>query len=301
MNNKLLSAVIIATMALLIIGCGQPASETPLPPPSPAQPTSGTGPQPSPPLGPQPGDVPPDEKPSRYDLVDAKDLPGLGLSFPRELTLPEQEMVIQIALDTAPIDELLKQGYTYRTELSWMGWSSKLAANIGVGWEDASAVLNSSETPKEWITYFPTVILGLGSPQQYKAQVNVAFDAKRAVFVGIGPDRHVDAPSYLKPLTQTDKEIIVAIASKTSSMGLLGSDYTTNFFWSAVTFNNGQWSSEFSILDDIFTVGIPVSRKDATILPTVSFKSKTWVVTVIVDMNAGKIVDAFPFPIRAHP
>jgi len=287
MKKIFLAMVIISTIAIFITGCGQS--------------TSGTGPQPSPPLGPQPEDVPPEDRPATYNLVDAKELPALGLSFPRELTSTEQKMVTQIALNTVPIAELLKQGYTYRPNLTWMRWSSKLADNIGVGWEDASDVLNSSEPPKEWITYFPTVVLGLGSPQQYKAQINVAFDAEKAVFVGIGPDRHVAAPSYLKPLTETDKEKIVAIASTTSFMEILGGNYATGFTWYAVTFNNAEPSSGFRLLDDIFEVGIPVSRKDATILPAVDFDSKTWDLTVIVDLKSGKIVYETLFPIRAHP
>jgi hypothetical protein len=144
-----------------------------------------------PPMPKLPESIPSEERAITYYLVDEGDLPGLGMQLPRELTAQEKDKVIQIALDTEPISDMINQGYTHSTKPVWMSYNK----NSNPRWHIFSYSLKDEATQvKADTTFFPSIEIGLGTPQQFVVDIAVDSNTGRAVYAMRRPDKHSRYP-----------------------------------------------------------------------------------------------------------
>jgi hypothetical protein len=237
-----------------------------------------------------------DQKSVSYYFVGKEDLAQVGI-VPRDLTQPEQEIVIKIGLGISLIREKMNLGYSYRTKLAWASYNP--GSTIEWSYCDYD---NKEQLLQSNVNYsrFPALEIGLGTPQQFNAYVAIDLHAEKAVYATIIPDGHVIAPPIVKPLTEYEKATLVAIASESDAVKTRMSDYhAVDFQWVGISQSGGTaYGMNYDAIEKGIPAYVPLKSESITIYPSVLFKSKDWIVSVAIDLQNAKIMYIYSHPTR---
>ncbi|MBN1190349.1 MAG: hypothetical protein JXA46_11395 [Dehalococcoidales bacterium] len=237
----------------------------------------------------------PEQKPIRSVLVNNEELMTLGMSLPRKLSSLEENSIKTIALNTDTLSQATKQGTPYRYDLVlWMSYNNKNST-----WSYLKFSEDQVLKPGTDIVYFPAARIGLGTPQMFQVNIAVDLAGQRAVYAIRTYDKHIAAPSYLSPLTDQEKQKLVEIASLTQIYEQIGDIQVTDFHWVAISSSGGTLCNiEYDVFDKGIPGTIPLQEKSMTIYPAVHIQSSTMAADITIDLNNGKLMDIYSYPVK---
>jgi hypothetical protein len=282
-KTNLIILIIINLVFILLSGCSQ--SVTGKEPPT-------ITPTPIPPL------LTRDANNPEYYYIDRANLENMAIS-PRDLTQPENETLIRIALNVDPVREKINQGMSYRTKIGWITYNK---SNISP-WDFYSYIFK--DIPKKTIKndiIFPAVEIGLGTPQQYFMRVAVDLNSEKAAYASVTVDKHVAVPSYVKPLTEEEKTKLIEIGSTAPDFKTFvgNNEYTIDFQWVAISQSGGYIAGlDYDIFEKGIENNVPLESKKMIVYPAVNFDMGSWVFRVTIDLSNSNIVNVFRFPVRS--
>lgn len=116
----------------------------------------------------------------------------------------------------------------------------------------------------------------------------------------IMPDKHTLAPPVVKALTELKKTKLIEIASQSDVVKTrISGEYNVSFQWVAINKTGGTISG---INYDAIEKGIPddvhFTPESMDIYPAVVFKSRSWMVSVAVDLDSSEIKYSYFHPVR---
>jgi hypothetical protein len=232
-----------------------------------------------------------------YYYVDKANPENMGMS-PRDLTQAENDNLIRLALNVDPVREKIKQGMSYRTKTGWASFNK----NSTISWSFyGNDTKDTNLKPDQNKIFFPYVEIGLGTPQQNLVQVVVDLSPPKAVYASYTLDKHVAAPSYVKPLTEEEKSKLIEIGTKAPDFKYFkDSNYNISFQWVAI--GRGEKSGlEYDIFEKGIEDYVPLESQSMVIYPAVVFENGSWIFRAAIDLSSTNIVDTFVIPVRRLP
>jgi hypothetical protein len=241
--------------------------------------------------------IPPEQMAVQDYLISENDIKGLGLTSTRQLSADEQESIKRIGMNTDIVTQAIKDGSSSRVErVLWMLYNSQSQRSKWsyLNYNEGETVSSSD------FVYFPAVRIGLGSPQMFQVDTAVDLSGGKAVYTVRHYDKHVAAPSYLKPLTDEEKQKLLEIASASKTASQLGPAQETSFHWVAISASGGTLYNiaDYDIFEKGISADIPLEAKSLTVYPAVTFVTGSTVADITIDLATGKIMDAFSSPKR---
>ncbi len=235
---------------------------------------------------PQPLETEPEPAPGQAPEIQSP-VPIEEIEKPRELTQVEIDAVIEIALSTPEASERIARGEPYRTEIIWV-------ANEGTEWRSHNYNIKNEEAyDAEW---YPGVMIGFGSPQEWLIAVAADLAADKAIHV----ESFADVPrveSNLEYLNEEQKTRIVEIACEAVGVSEQ-SAHKVEYVWIGIS-EDSKYTLEYEVVEK----GIPeyAWSEMITYYPGVRFILGSSVIKVAINLDTDEVVFRDGFPARKGP
>jgi hypothetical protein len=214
--------------------------------------------------------------------------PSSNIERPRELTQLEKDVAIEIALSTPEALDRLDAGEPYRTEIIWV-------AKEGTEWRSHNYNIKDEADAydAEW---YPGVMIGFGSPQEWLIAVAADLAADKAIHV----ESFADVPrveSNLEYLNEEQKTRIVEIACEAAGVSEQ-SAHKVEYVWIGIS-EDSKYTLEYEVVEK----GIPEYAWSETITyyPGVRFILGSSVIKVAINLDTDEVVFRDGFPARKGP